>query len=489
MSGARTEIHPGFGIGAEEAGDVALDVAASDGAAIFGQEAIIFREDGRESSARVGPFVDDLLEDAGVGMLRDEAGAEHFDALARDFFNDRGVVHEPPAAEGHEVVEFSGEDAEFVLIFAAENASEKTVRGKITAEIFESDKVSAADGVARKSDAGVHLFADADHERERKFQFVAGRKDSVAEQEAVKRVAGKFKGVRQRASHVNGAHAFGPIGEETANFGNGFAGSVGVDGVALRGKCLPMLLPSVEDAIEAKHSVELMMARGAVQPERGFGGIERVVGHDDAAEAGHLKDARNVGLEVLLFEKRARFGKRGIAGGQLEGVQNGDNAASRFGDGRVFDEQSAADEVGLLGFGERPVVLRSHVGGAKKFGFEIVVGEELVDTPQRKIGEGGGEEVGVNIDERSGGKDFTNGGKDLWSGKRDAVRGNRGRRRRFEKVRGHASIRDRCNAKAKANAEPGGWARLAQAGAEERKAQQRMREACRLCRGESSVKL
>ena len=351
-----------MGVGAEEAGDIALNIAAGDRAAIFGQEAIVVRENGRESAARVRPFVDDLLEDAGVGMLGNEAGAQHFDAFAGDFFNDGRVVHEPPAAKGHEVVEFSSEDAKLVLIFAAENANEKTIRGKFAAKSFESDEIRAANGVSRETDAGIDLFAYANHERKWKIEFATGGENGVAQQKAIQRIAGECKCVRKRASHVDGAHALGPVCEKAADFSDGFAGGACVRGIALGGERLPVLRPSVEDSVEPKHGVKLRMRGGAVEPKRRFGGIEWVVGHDDAGETGHLEDARDVRIESLLNEECTGFCEGGSIGGQLERVKNSDDTARRFGDGRVFDEQSAPDKIGLLRFRKSPVVFGSYVG-------------------------------------------------------------------------------------------------------------------------------
>ena len=99
-----------------------MNVLASDFGAVGEQQLIGVCEDGSKRAARVVPFVDDLLEDARVRMLRDEAGSEQFDALASDFFDDRRIVEEPPAAERHQLIEFAGVDGEFVLIFAAEDA-------------------------------------------------------------------------------------------------------------------------------------------------------------------------------------------------------------------------------------------------------------------------------------------------------------------------------------------------------------------------------
>ena len=97
------------------------------------------------------------------------------------------------------------------------------------------------------------------------------------------------------------------------------------------------------------------------------------------------------------------------------------DSARGFGDWRVFDEKSLPDEIGLLGFTERPVVLRRDGRGAKKFGFEIVIGEELVDTPERKFAEGRGEKVGVDVDDGRGSENFGDCRWDLRGRERNAV--------------------------------------------------------------------
>ena len=40
----------------------------------------------------VRPFVEELVQDAGVGVLGDKAGAEEFEAFGCDFPDDAGVV-------------------------------------------------------------------------------------------------------------------------------------------------------------------------------------------------------------------------------------------------------------------------------------------------------------------------------------------------------------------------------------------------------------
>jgi hypothetical protein len=90
--------------------------------AVSVKQLIGVRKDRSEGAAGVLPLVDDLFQDARVGMLRNKAGSQEFDTLSGDFFDDGGIVQEPPAAERHEVIEFARVDGEFVLIFAAEDA-------------------------------------------------------------------------------------------------------------------------------------------------------------------------------------------------------------------------------------------------------------------------------------------------------------------------------------------------------------------------------
>src|SRR5262249_33585510 len=146
--------------------------------------------DGPDDPPRVGPFVDDLLQNARVGMLRNEAGAQHLNALARNFLDDGSVVHEPPAPEGQQVAELSRKYAEFVLIFAAQHADEKTVGGKITAEVLDGPHVRASDSVSGKADARIDLFANTDHQGKRKRGFPAGGKNGLLENPAAKRIVG-----------------------------------------------------------------------------------------------------------------------------------------------------------------------------------------------------------------------------------------------------------------------------------------------------------
>ena len=79
---------------------IVLNVLPGNSPAIAGERAISFRENGSEGAACITPFVDDLLENAGVGMLRDETGSEHLNALPGDFFHHRGIVQDHQHPKG-----------------------------------------------------------------------------------------------------------------------------------------------------------------------------------------------------------------------------------------------------------------------------------------------------------------------------------------------------------------------------------------------------
>src|SRR5690348_6804166 len=117
-------------------------------------------------------------------MLRNEAGAQHLNALARNFLDDRGVVHEPPASERKQVAELSRKYAQLVLIFAAQHARQETVGGKIAAEVLDGPHVGAADRVPGKADARVDLFANAYHQGKRQRGFPASGKNGLLENSA-----------------------------------------------------------------------------------------------------------------------------------------------------------------------------------------------------------------------------------------------------------------------------------------------------------------
>src|SRR5207237_8464480 len=123
---------------AEEAVHVSLNFLPGNFAPVGVKQLIGICKDRRKRAPRVVPLVDHLLQDARVGMLWNKTGSQQFDPLSGDFFDDRRIVQEPPAAERHQVIEFSRVNRKFVLILAAEYAHQEAIVRKAAAKILDS---------------------------------------------------------------------------------------------------------------------------------------------------------------------------------------------------------------------------------------------------------------------------------------------------------------------------------------------------------------
>src|SRR6185503_1858989 len=73
---------------AKEVCDIALDLLAFDLPACLREVPVFVGQYFRQCGAEVLPFVDQLIQDTRVGMLRGEAQAEHLGAHTRHFLND-----------------------------------------------------------------------------------------------------------------------------------------------------------------------------------------------------------------------------------------------------------------------------------------------------------------------------------------------------------------------------------------------------------------
>src|SRR3954454_9468517 len=158
------QIDPALKVCSEQAGDIAMDVRPGNCSTIFGEQAVCVGENGRHRTTGILPFIDDLLEDPGVRVLRDKTHAEHFDALTSNFLNDGRLIQKPPGSERKKVAEFSRVNTEFMLIFAAKNADEKPVLRKLHTEMLNCSQVGLAHPVSGEFDSGVYLVANPDHD-------------------------------------------------------------------------------------------------------------------------------------------------------------------------------------------------------------------------------------------------------------------------------------------------------------------------------------
>ena len=402
-----------FEVPAEQPSYITFYVFARDRAAIVAQQLIGVGEDWPHRAPRVAPFIDHLFEHAGVGVLRDETGAQHFEAFPGHLFDDGGIVEEPPAAEGHKVGEFAGVDAELVLVLPAQDADEETVLGERNAKALNGAEVGFAYSVAGEFQGRVYQIADADHRRERDVALAANGQDGVFDEERAQAVFGEREGVGQRHGHVDGVHDLGPLGDEPPDFGSGLAGAIGRYVIAFGLQDFPMLRPFVEDAIKAQDGVELRVALGIGFPHRRFVGIERVVRHDGFADAGEAEDVFDVRGEFAGGEELAGFGEDVACSGEPESTEDGDDAAGRFRDRRVFDKEGFPDEVGLSLLAEGEVLVGRDRVGAEEFGFQVVISNQFVDAPEANGAKGGHEEMGMEIDEGDRGKFAVDGGADV----------------------------------------------------------------------------
>ena len=166
---------------------------------------------------------------------------------------------------------------------------------------------------------------------------------------------------------------------------------------------LPGFRPLAENPVEAQHWIELRIGRNAIHPQEEFVGIERIVGHHNHVHAGHLTDFANVRFGALSSEKFTGLDQIGAFGRKIERLEDGDYSAGSFGDGGVFDEERAPDCIGAILLSHGPIVLGRHLGRAEEFGFQVVVGEEVVDAPQSQLAKCRGKQVRVHVDDRGRG--------------------------------------------------------------------------------------
>src|SRR5437867_10476848 len=136
---------------------ITRDLVAADLASIIRKQAIRIGQNSDQSSAGVPPFINQLFENPGIGMLGNETAAKHFNALAGNLFDNRRIVHEPPAAERHEVVELSSVHAQLVLVLAAQHADQKTIVRAVAANILQRTQVGASDCISRQTNSRINL--------------------------------------------------------------------------------------------------------------------------------------------------------------------------------------------------------------------------------------------------------------------------------------------------------------------------------------------
>gem|GEM_PF-6467355 len=182
------------------------DFVVGDTATSFFQRFKSFCEGFSDDFSAVFPFVDELFEDAGIGVLRDERVAEEFETEVGDFFDEAWIVHKPPTSENFEIGEFPGDNAEVLGVFAREGCDDKCDFGVIAAKGFEAVEVGGADAISGLSESRVDLAIGADHESEGEIVLFTGGKNDFVEDFGARILPGILEIVGEGDGHVSGMH-------------------------------------------------------------------------------------------------------------------------------------------------------------------------------------------------------------------------------------------------------------------------------------------
>src|SRR5690242_19020359 len=128
------------------------------------------------------PLVDQLLEQARVRVLWDEARAQQLEPLARDLRDDRRIVQKPPATKRHQVVELSRRHTQLVLILARKKRRQKLHVRILSTNSFDARQISFANAVASLAQVRVNTPGHSDHQRQRQTMRLRRRQNNFAQQ-------------------------------------------------------------------------------------------------------------------------------------------------------------------------------------------------------------------------------------------------------------------------------------------------------------------
>ena len=119
-----------------------------------------------------------------------------------------------------------------------------------------------------------------------------------------------------------------------------------------------------------------------ITPHLSFGGIERIVRHDELRHIRECEDVihvrENIGFRKILTSfaqiLRCRI--------EPQRRHHRNDAARRLRNRRVLYEKRVPDQICLLLLGEAPVGVRSHVRVPQHLGDQVVIAHELIDAPE-----------------------------------------------------------------------------------------------------------
>src|SRR5688500_8502610 len=125
------------------------------------------------------PFVDDLVDNASIGMLDRETQPQQLQTHPRDFVDQARNVHEPPAAKNVQVTEFARQHAEFMLVFPRKNCAEKFVLWIRSAKILERIEIAPRQPIPCQLQVGIHSSPNSRHHRKRQVELEAMGQNSA----------------------------------------------------------------------------------------------------------------------------------------------------------------------------------------------------------------------------------------------------------------------------------------------------------------------
>ena len=139
------------------------------------------------------PFINDLIEDARVGVLGRKAQAEQFDPQPGDLLDQVRHIGEPPAAENVQITKLARQHAQLVLVFARQRRDHELILWKTGAQILHHGQVAQARAVAGQFKLRVNRAPHARHQRERKAMLAAMRQHRFLNQLGADVFRWKFK--------------------------------------------------------------------------------------------------------------------------------------------------------------------------------------------------------------------------------------------------------------------------------------------------------
>ena len=269
------------------------------------------------------PLVNDLVEHAGIGVLRGEAHPDEVEPHPGHLLDYAGDVGKPPATEYVQVAEFSGDDTQLVLALARQHGAEELVVRVTGAEILETNQAGLADAVAGQLHRRVHPALHADHQRKRQPALAAERQDRAVDQFRTLRVCRVLERRRQGDHHVKRVHALGPVPQEPLHLLHRLAGEIRLHLVAGGGQLWRHAVPLEQQRVDAQRGGEPLVPIEAGIPLGRLQRVERRVGHADGIDLGQLHAARDVVVRILLGKPLANAWQVALVGVEAQPVEDG----------------------------------------------------------------------------------------------------------------------------------------------------------------------